>query len=301
LPFIQEHWRKKSRNGSEPKRSIASCEYVRHISTIPKIMDFVDADSGKWRLFADHHPRYLAWLYRLEADRLSQYEEAVANAFEWSVFVSTEEAESLRQRVHNRTIVVIPNGVDVDYFAPGEAHSATSKLPVVVFTGAMDYFPNVDAVRYFCREMLPLIHKALPETQFYIVGRQPTRQVRALGQQQNVMVTGWVPDVRPYLARARVAVAPLRIARGVQNKILEAMAMGVPVVSTSVALQGIRATAEDGIRIADTPQHFAQEVLSLLQNPVLQRQCAFQVRRYVLKHHRWEEHGASIMSLLHAR
>ena len=162
----------------------------------------------------------------------------------------------------------------------------------------MDYFPNVDAVKYFCEDILPVVRREMPEVRFYIVGRNPTRQVKALSRLQNVIVTGFVTDVRPYLAMASVVVAPFRIARGVQNKILEAMAMGLPVVGTPMAFQGIQATATEGTRIASAPQGFAQEVLILLKDHTLRNQCSLQTRHYVQVHHRWEEHGTSLESLL---
>ena len=279
--------------------SSAMAEYVRRAAGIPKLIDLVDADSEKWRLFADYHPKPLSWLYRLEAHHLSRYEENVVRMSERSVFVSEAEAELLRQRVPDRPMTVIPNGVDLDYFAPPSETLSCSKQPVVVFTGAMDYFPNVDAVQYFCSDILPLITEACPEIRFYIVGRHPTRQVQTLERQKHVMVTGSVPDVRPYLRAATVAVAPLRIARGVQNKILEAMAMGLPVVGTSSAFQGLGATTADGIRKADNAKSFAREILALLENSTLQRQCSLQVRRYVQQHHRWQDHGSALESLLH--
>jgi sugar transferase (PEP-CTERM/EpsH1 system associated) len=278
--------------------SSAMAEYVREVSDLPKVMDFVDVDSEKWRLYADYHPFPLSWLYRLEAERLARYEEEVARAFDCAVFVSEKEACLLKRRVSDRPISIIPNGVDLDYFAATADDQPGFDEPALVFLGAMDYFPNVDAVRYFCGEVFPLIRRASPETRFYIVGRNPTRQVRALGHQPNVIVTGSVPDVRPYLAKARVAVAPLRIARGIQNKILEAMAMGLPVIGTSMAFQGLQATAADGIRMADDPRDFAEAVLLLLEDHGLRRRCALQARCYVERRHRWQDHGVQLESLL---
>ena len=167
--------------------------------------------------------------------------------------------------------------------------------PALVFTGVMDYFPNVDAVQYFCTDIFPLVRAAVPECRFSIVGRNPTRRVRELQAHPNVTVTGSVPDVRPYLAQAMVAVAPFRIARGVQNKVLEAMATGLPVVGTTQAFEGIAATAEDGIRVADDPQHFAQELIALLTgNDTVRQQCGLQARRYVEQHHQWLEQGVQV-------
>jgi sugar transferase (PEP-CTERM/EpsH1 system associated) len=273
--------------------------YVQQASQIPKVMDFVDADSEKWRLFADYHPRILSWIYRLEARRLAQYEREVARTFEHAIFVTEREACLLRQHVPDRPISVIPNGVDLEYFTPPQDAGGTTEPPVLVFTGVMDYFPNVDAVDYFCREIFPCVHAIVPAAQLYIVGRNPTRQVRQLSRQSHVIVTGAVPDVRPYLARAWVAVAPLRIARGVQNKVLEAMAMGLPIVGTSAALQGTWATLTDGVRMADSPRAFAREVVTLLEDRALQRQCALQARRYVQTYHQWEVHNARLEALLY--
>lgn len=275
--------------------SSVMAEYVRHVSGIPRVMDFVDVDSAKWQMYADSHSFPFSWVYRLEAGRLARYEEEVARVFEHSLFVSDKEAFLFQQRVDNRPISVIPNGVDLNYFVP---NSTRHLGPALVFTGAMDYFPNIDAMRFFCSEIFPLVREVLPEARFYIVGRNPTRRVRELERQPQVIVTGSVPDVRPYLAKVMVAVAPFRIARGVQNKVLEAMAMGLPVVGTSIAFQGIQATRADGIRIADDPQKFAQEVLSFLEDPGLRRQCSLQARHYVQRCHQWRDHGVRLESVL---
>lgn len=130
--------------------SSTMAEYIRRVSDIPKIIDFLDVDSEKWRIYADHHPFMLSQIYRLEADRLARYEEEIAMLFDHSIFVSEEEARLFKQRLTSRPISVIPNGVDFDYFTPIEGFSLCSNQSSIVFTGAMDYFPNVDAVKYFC-------------------------------------------------------------------------------------------------------------------------------------------------------
>ncbi len=305
--------------------SSAMAEYVKHIHHIPKIMDFVDVDSDKWRLYADYHTFPLSWIYRLEAKRLAKYEEEVARTFDHSIFVTEKEAELFKRRVDNRPISVIPNGVDLDYFSPSFSgssithlqendphstlntqHSALSILhpspstlyPIIIFTGAMDYFPNVDAVLYFCKEIFPYVRQEIPKAQFIIVGRNPTRAVMQLSTLQNVFVTGSVNDIRPFLVKAKVAVAPFRISRGIPNKILEAMAVGLPVVGTSVSFQGTKAKETDGVRVADDPNTFAKEILTLLENSDLRRQCSLNARSYVERFHRWGNHCALLESLL---
>jgi sugar transferase (PEP-CTERM/EpsH1 system associated) len=278
--------------------SSAMAEYVRDVTGIPKVIDFVDADSEKWRLYADYRPFPLSWVYRLEARRLGRYEAQVASAFDRAIFISEAEAQVLDGRTDGRPITIIPNGVDTDYFSPNGGGPLRVSEPHIVFTGEMDYFPNVDAVRYFCRVIFPLVRQAVSAARFCIVGRHPTRRVKALADDRHVIVTGAVPDVRPYLAAAHLAVAPFRIARGVQNKVLEAMAMGLPVVGTSMAFRGLQATAADGVRIADEPEALAQEVLTLLRDGALRRRCARQSRQFVCRHHRWQDHGERLEALL---
>lgn len=278
--------------------SCAMAEYVRDVSGIPKLADFVDIDSDKWRLYAEHHSFPRSWIYRLEADRLARYEERMAQAFDRIVVVSEQEADLLRRRVTDRPVAVISNGVDLDYFRPTSAGKGESEEPTLVFTGVMDYFPNVDAMVYFCRDIFPAVMRALPETRLFIVGRNPTPAVRRLGRDRHVIVTGSVPDVRPYLEQAHVAIAPFRLARGVQNKVLEAMAMERPVVGTPQAFQGVQATSEDGIRREDTAEGFAKAVLALLGDPALRRRRANQARRYVENRHQWADHGAQLERLL---
>lgn len=280
--------------------SSSMASYVLHESHVPRVIDFIDVDSEKWRLYAEHHSFPLSWIYRLEASRLAAYEEEIAQMFDYSIFISEAERLLFQRRVSNRPIAVISNGVDLEYFTPPHGGFSSSRQPSVVFTGAMDYFPNVDAVRYFCTEIFPLVRQVEPEAQFFIVGRNPTRSVQELGNHDNVIVTGSIPDVRPYLAKATVAVAPFRIARGIQNKILEAMAMRLPVVGTSQAFEGIDATENDGIRIADDPQRFAQEVIIFLKgDDRLRQQWGLQARHYIEEHHRWRDVGVKLECLLH--
>jgi sugar transferase (PEP-CTERM/EpsH1 system associated) len=278
--------------------SSSMAQYVALCSNVPKILDFIDVDSEKWRLYAKRRPFPLSFIYQLEAERLARYEKEIAEVFDRCFLISEEEVRLLREHVSGQPVLVISNGVDVEYFSPSGVVRDMSH-PTIVFTGVMDYFPNVDAVRYFCRDIFPLILRKIPKARFNIVGRNPARQVRELEKHTNVDVTGAVADVRPYLEQASVSVAPFRLARGVQNKILESMAMGVPVVATTQAFKGIGATEQDGIRIADDPRSFAQHVISFLQaDLMLGRQFSRQARAYVERHHRWEDRGAELERLI---
>jgi len=279
--------------------SSSMAQYASFVLTIPKIIDFVDVDSEKWRSYAQHHSFPLSYIYRLEAERLARYEDQIAHTFDQCVLISEEERYLFQERVNGRSVSVISNGVDLEYFSPTRGNPPQVTSPTIVFTGVMDYFPNVDAVQYFCREIFPLVRNLVPQCRFYVVGRSPTRQVRDLANQTNVVVTGTVPDVRPYLAQATVAIAPFRLARGVQNKVLEAMAMGLPVIGTSQAFEGIAATEQDGIRIANDPQSFARHLTTFLRRDAKSgQQAGHQARSYVERYHRWEEQGVKLERLL---
>lgn len=279
--------------------SSSMAQYSCFALDLPKIIDFIDVDCEKWRLYAKHHSFPLAMIYRLEAERLARYEEQAAHSFDHCILISEEERRLFQERVNGRPVSVISNGVDLEYFSPSVSDYLHVSEPAIVFTGVMDYFPNVDAVQYFCREVFPLVRQSVPEARFYIVGRNPTREVKALQRYPSVIVTGTVPDIRPYLARATVSVAPLRIARGIQNKVLEAMAMGVPIVGTAESFKGIAATESDGIRIARDPRSFADYVLGFLQSEATFRcQISRQTRCYIERHHRWDHQGAQLERLL---
>lgn len=271
--------------------SCAMAQYVEHVQGLPRALDFVDADSEKWRAYGRVRPFPLSTLYALEAERLARYEARMASEFDASIFVSEAEAEIVRRRSARRELSVIPMGVDLEAFRPAP-EDARPHEPVAVFTGVMGYFPNADAVTYFARDIFPRVRSQVPKARFEIVGRNPAAEVRRLARLPGVTVTGTVADVRPYLANAALAVAPFRISRGVQSKVLEAMASGLPIVGTRLAFQGLTATDEDGIRVADSPESFAEEVVGLLRDPAHRAEQGRRARRHVERHHRWEEVGA---------
>jgi sugar transferase (PEP-CTERM/EpsH1 system associated) len=232
-----------------------------------RIVDLVDVDSEKWRAYAATARWPMSAVYRREWRKVSELEERIARECDHACFVSDAEAAILAARMpeHADRIVGISNGVDDAFFDPGIPQPSPYDAggPVFVFTGTMDYPPNVDAVRWFADDILPRIRATIPTARFYIVGNHPTPSVRALSDITGVVVTGWVADVRPYLAHATVAVAPMRIARGIQNKVLEAMAMARPVVVTAGALEGIDAEPGRHVLLADDAGDFAAACVKL--------------------------------------
>lgn len=275
--------------------SAAMAQYVETMTGPARVLDFVDADSEKWRVYGQRRPFPQSTLYALEGRRLARYEGRLASAFDASIFVSEAEAEIVRRLAPERELTVIRNGVDLSAFRP---EPGRARDPILVFTGVMNYYPNEDAVAYFAKDVFPIVRARVPEAQFWIVGREPSPTVAALSRIPGVRVTGSVPDVRPYLAQAAVAVAPFRIARGVQNKVLEAMASGLPVVGTSLAFQSLAAGEGDGIRAADSAEALAGELSELLVQPERRQALGQSARSFVERHHRWEDVGASLESTL---
>ncbi|MFC0250927.1 TIGR03087 family PEP-CTERM/XrtA system glycosyltransferase [Massilia consociata] len=248
--------------------SSAMAQYADKYPNARRVVDFCDVDSDKWRQYAEKKSWPMSWLYRHEARQLLSYERQVARDYDASLFVSAPEADLFRQLApeSDARIGFFSNGVDTEYFSPAAAGPSPYKdgERAIVFTGAMDYLPNVDAVQWFTAEVMPLLRARDPSLRFYIVGARPTPAVQELAKLQNVVVTGTVPDVRPYIAHARAAVAPLRIARGIQNKVLEAMAMATPVVVSPQALEGIEAEPGRELVLAQDAAGFADAVAALL-------------------------------------
>jgi sugar transferase (PEP-CTERM/EpsH1 system associated) len=248
--------------------SSAMAQYADKYPNARRVVDFCDVDSDKWRQYADKKSWPMSWLYRHEARQLLSYERQVAREYDASLFVSAPEADLFRQLApeSDARIGFFSNGVDTDYFSPDAAGTSPFKEGerAIAFTGAMDYWPNVDAVQWFAQDVMPLLRARFPDLVFYIVGARPAPAVLELGKQSNIVVTGTVPDVRPYIAHARAAVAPLRIARGIQNKVLEAMAMATPVVVSPQALEGIEAEPGRELVLAQDATGFADAVANLL-------------------------------------
>lgn len=268
--------------------SSSMAPYVEPFADVPAVLDMVDVDSAKWEQYARFARPLLRPVYALEAKRLRAYETALAKRFKKIVLATANELRLYQSFAPDAPAVAIPNGVDLDHFRPLDLPK--SEAPLLVFTGQMDYFANIDGVAFFAREVLPLLRRRHPDLEFVIVGRSPTPAVRALGELPGVSVTGAVGDVRPFLARAWVFVAPLRIAQGVQNKVLEAMAMDVPVVCSDRVLAGL---ADGGFRhdrdllVAETPGDFAGCVTALLEDAEARARLAECARQRLAVAYRW--------------
>ena len=276
--------------------STPTAQYARGLG-LPVVMDFVDVDSDKWKQYGAVGRPPMSWLYRTEGRRLQECEAEIARWAARCILATQAEEALLRSFAPWARTAVIPNGIDLEFFRPVERPGAPR---AVIFTGAMDYLPNADAVGYFCSEILPLVRREVPDARFYIVGLNPSANVRRLGEIPGVVVTGTVADVRPYYGRASVCVAPLRIGRGVQNKVLQAMAMGLPVVASTVAQRGLEAVAGKHVHVEDDPVAFAARICRLLTCAAERIEMGRQGRAFVESHHAWEASCARLDDVVRA-
>jgi sugar transferase (PEP-CTERM/EpsH1 system associated) len=259
-------------------------QYVAGERGIPKILDFGDMDSQKWLEYARYKPFPLSAGYWLEGMKLEREERRLASRFDLCTTTTRAEWETLEGYGTGIATDWFPNGVDGAYFAPAtEPYDADT----ISFVGRMDYYPNQECMFDFCANVLPLVRARRPETKLLIVGADPSRAVKKLGDLPGVTVTGSVADVRPFLRRSALMVAPLNIARGTQNKILEAMAAGVPVVSSRVAAGGVDAVPNEHFLVASTPDEYAQAVLRVLDHPEQRRRLGAAGRGRMLSNHAW--------------
>lgn len=254
------------------------------------VVDFVDIDSDKWRQYAERKSWPMSYVYRREARTLFDVEKQITASVDASVFVSVDEAALFRTMAPAESANVhgIANGVDCDFFNPdvrSEAPYATDRTNIV-FTGAMDYWANVDAVTWFADDILPKIRAKLPDCAFWVVGSNPTPEIVKLGDRDGISVTGRVDDVRPFITHATLSVAPLRVARGIQNKVLEAMALAKTVVATPQAMEGIAAVAGAEVFVAETADAFADSIFTLASSPDLEA-VGDRARQRVLGSYGW--------------
>ena len=259
-------------------------QYVEQVNTVPKILDFGDMDSQKWLEYAHYKSFPLSLGYTLEGNKMLWAEKRLARRFDLCTATTRAEWQTLNDYNTGAATDWFPNGVDAQFFSPGDgAYDADT----ISFIGRMDYYPNQECMQRFCDQVWPLLRAQRPQMKLLIVGADPSPAMTALGGLPGVTVTGSVPDVRPYIRSSALMVAPLAIARGTQNKILEAMAMAVPVVTSSVAAGGVDAEAETHLLVADKPAQIAAAVLRVTQNPAERQRLAVAGRERMLSHHAW--------------
>jgi polysaccharide biosynthesis protein PslH len=260
------------------------------LSTIPIIWDSVDSISHLFRQAASQSARRMSrWMTRFELGRTERYESWLINQFDHVTVTSSIDKNALlalaSPHQHPPEITVLPNGVDLTYFQPG--NRAERQPATLVISGKMSYHANVTMVLYFFNEILPLIWQSHPVVNLWIVGKDPTREIQMLAADPRIKVTGMVPDIRPYLQKATIAVSPIRYGAGIQNKVLEAMACGTPVVCTPQAVAAIAVEDDHDIVLASEARSYASKVIQLLENEQKWQSIAQAGRQYVENHHDW--------------
>jgi len=258
------------------------------------VVDLIDADSAKWSAYAERARGLRRWMYRRESLKVAALERRLAHTAHLIAAVSARECRILESLAPRCNTVVIPNGVDAEYFKP---QSNRSGIDGLAFVGQMNYFPNEDAVAWFAEHVWPMISAHHPQLRWHIVGRHPTKAIQKLDQLPNVVVTGEVHDVRPYLNSA-ISIAPLRIGCGVQNKVLEAMAAARPVVASPAAARGLEVRPQQELLIADTPNEWLAAIELLLANPDLAHQLGARARRTAIQRFSWDRIGQLMLTCL---
>lgn len=272
--------------------SSSAAQYVEHVTDTPKMLDFCDMDSQKWLAYVDYKKWPISAGYALEGKKLEADEKRLARLFDLCSCATDFEVETLDGYNTGVASGYFPNGVDSEFFKPIDVEYARNSI---CFVGRMDYYPNEVCIINFCHEVLPLIRKNYPDVTFKVIGAAPPKSVMDLNELPGVLVTGTVDDIRKHVQSCQVMVAPLVIARGTQNKILEGMAMGLPVVSSHLAARGVDAVVGEHLLAATKPEEYATEIMSLFADPEKQKKFARAGRERVLSHHNWQR-GMDLMA-----
>ena len=287
LRGVLDRWASRTRYRAALASASSLAPYLRlpTLRGLTAVVDLVDVDSQKWLEYAASERGPKSWLHRLEGRRLRRLEGSIPD---WGsvTLVSESEARLYRTIRPGGSAFAVTNGVDLEYFRPPVLRREDERG--CVFVGALDYRPNVEGIHWFCHEVWPAVRQARPDATLTLVGRKPSTEVRRLGGRPGVNLVGQVPDVRDDLAKAAVVIAPLRIARGVQNKVLEALAMGKAVVASPQALEGLAAEPGVHLEVADNPQEWVSAISSLLGDHPRRTQLGAAGREYVEESHHWE-------------
>ncbi len=307
LPYYQsqamQQWVNQTLAQQEIKKafifSSVMAQFVMSKPDLDIIVDFVDVDSDKWRQYAEKKVWPESWIYRREAKKLFEFEKQVTERSKSSFFVSRQEAELFKQSAPElqHKVTWVNNGVDTGFFDPAVDRQSPYQQGeiVLVFTGAMAYWPNIDAVKWFAEQVFPHISSHDDRVKFYIVGSKPAQEVLALAEaNDNIVVTGRVEQVQPFLQFAALAVAPLRVARGIQNKVLESMAMEKTVIATPAAMEGIEGAESLDIVVEENAEELARLVTRLLKKNPAER-VSTQNRQFVEQHFSWASSAQALL------
>lgn len=285
--------------------SSSLAEYIFNSSTLPKsknrpklIMDFMDLDSDKWRQYSNSSSFPMKWIYKRESALLERYEQKIYRFFDNCLFISMAEVDLFCQKtICTEKPLAIGNGIESETFSPA-LYPPENNHPVFIFTGVMDYKPNIDSVLWFTEKVWPRITKKYPGSRFIIAGMNPVQSILALSNVKDIEVTGFIDDILPYYHQSDIFIAPLRIARGVQNKVLQAFACGLPVVATSMGAEGIDYRDGENILVADTPDAFFESIERLINNKDLYQTLKENALDLIKNHYSWDAKLAPLKQIL---
>ncbi len=282
---MQEAVEKELQNGYDTLfcHLIRMAQYLQKDNHIHKVVDFTDAISLNYKRSNSYRKGLFSFVNLIEAKRVSKYEFDSINRADIAIFISNVDGNYLKNQHNKDKIKIVSNGVDLNKFEVINSKYHTNRI---VFLGNMRTFPNSDAVEYFVKEIFPLLKQTIPNLEFHIVGNQPTKNVLKMHDNKNIFVTGFVDSVSSYLKNAAIMVAPMRVGAGIQNKILESLAVGTPVVTTEVGAEGLD---EDKLTIANTPQEFYSKAEALIKNRKLRNEMAVIGRKYVENNFQWSK------------
>ena len=269
---------------------IRTAEYVKNIHSIPKTMDYMDAFSKGMDRRISQNRGIKKFLIKAEASRLLKYENLIFDYFENKTIISSQD-QSLIYHPERNSIKVVPNGVDFDFFNPDQSLNQTFDL---VFTGNMSYPPNVDGALFLVNEIMPIVWKKMPQAKVLIAGAKPTTAITSL-KCSNVVVSGWVDDIRESYSSSSVFIAPMRIGTGLQNKLLEAMSMGVPCITTAFANNALKAVNGESILIGNSKESLAELVINLLNDSVLRKNLSIAGRAFIEANYSWRTSTALLI------
>lgn len=272
--------------------------FIKNYQRIPIIWDSVDSITHLFRQTEKNHPKkMIRWLIKFELQRTEKYEGYLATQFDRVLVTSPKDREEFLKLSPSSPVEIITNGVDIDYFSPLPEQERLKN--VILISGKMSYHANVDMALFTINQILPLVWKVNPEIELWVVGKDPPLTLQQFSANSKIKITGTVPEILPYLQKATLALAPLNYGAGVQNKVLEAMACGIPVIASPLAVSALDVENGNQVLVAENAQHYADLILKVLSNPEIGRQIGRAGREYVQNQHSWNKVGQRLENIYH--